>query len=124
MMPKARNRFERSVQVLRWVDSEWDFPLPVSLRWEEKIPGDEEAPHGLHGYVEEDGGRLYVYLCAASNPSRSIAVDSLLHELAHCLLWAEGLGLRHGPRFWQQFGELMDAFDHHGFEDSASFPVD
>ena len=123
-MARARNRFDRSTQVARWLLHEFPVSQPVSIEWVDRIKPDSESPHGYHGYVDETRGRLTIHLCAATNRTRSQAVESTIHEYAHAYLWEEGFGLCHGPRFWDVFGRLMDAYEHHGSVESAAYPVD
>ncbi len=123
-MRKPRNRFDRTTQILRWLLSEFNFSHKLSLRWVDEIEPDADSPGGYHGYVEEKGKKLEIVLCAKSNRSRSVAIETALHEAAHAFLWKEGLGLQHGPRYWQIFGEFRDAYDHHGYIDSAIQPFD
>lgn len=121
-MPLARNRIDRSVQVLRWLLDEFDFPRKLSLLWLDEIEGDADSPLGYHGFVREKGKRLEIVMCAKANRTRSETIESVIHEAAHAYLWNEGLGFQHGPKFWQVFGEMRDAFDHHGYIDSATQP--
>lgn len=123
-MRKPRNRFDRSVQVLRWLLSEFEFPRKMKLRWLSQIPPDKNSPHGYHGYVHEKGKKLEIVMCAKSNRSRIGTIHSIIHEAAHAYLWDEGLGMQHGPRFYQVYGEFQDAFDHHGYIDCNIQPFD
>jgi hypothetical protein len=118
-MPRARNRWQRAVQVLRWLKDE--FALPADLRFEvvESIDGDE-----VLGCVTENDGRLTVSLSAKMCRSVNEAVEVCIHEAAHVKLWDKGLGHLHGPKFWTTFGRMMDAFDHHGHLDSRSYPME
>ncbi len=122
-MPKAKNRIERSVQVFRWLESEFDFPNKLSLRWISDTR-DDEYPDGLMGYTTKEGRRNVIYLCHRNCRGHGQAIETLIHEAAHAYLWNQGLGYLHGPVFWQAFGEMMDAYDHHGRTESRAFSVD
>lgn len=118
-MPKARNRWERATQVLRWLKDEFDLPADLQLRIESHIDGDE-----VLGQVEEIGGRLVISLSAKMCRSTNETVETTIHEAAHVVLWKTGLGHCHGPVFWKTFGNLMDKFEQYGHQDSRTFPVD
>lgn len=119
-MPKAINRWDRAVQVLRWLRDE--FRLPADLRFEvvESIDGADS----LGATVESSDGRLTIQLSAKMCRSVNEAVETTIHEAAHAKLWDKGLGQLHGPKFWTTFGRMMDAFDHHGHLDSRTYEVD
>lgn len=117
-MPKAKNRWERAVQVLRWLKDEFNLP-DIQLRVETEIDGDETM-----GQVEEIDGRLVIFLSAKMNRSVDETINTVIHEAAHAKLWHKGLGHLHGPVFWKTYGRMMDAMDHHGHLDSRTFPVD
>ena len=36
----------------------------------------------------------------------------------------EATGLLHGDRFWRVYGRMADAYEHHRFMDSRTFPID
>lgn len=116
-MPKARNRWERATQVLRWLKDEFD--LPANLRFEVV----ESLEDGDLGETAEEDDRLVIRLSAKGCRSVNEAVEVCIHEAAHAALWSKGLGYLHGPKFWTTFGKMMDGFDHHGHEDSRSYPT-
>jgi len=119
-MPVAKNRWERAVQVLRWLKDE--FKLPANLRFEvvDQIDGDET----LGETSESEDGRLTIALSAKMCRSVNEAVETTIHEAAHAKLWDKGLGQLHGPKFWTTLGRMMDAFDHHGHLDSKTYDVE
>lgn len=118
-MPKARNRWERAVQVLRWLIDEFNLPKDMRLEVVSSIDGDETL-----GCVFESGDRLVIRLSAKMCRSVNEAVDVCIHEAAHAKLWEKGLGHLHGPKFWTTYGRMMDSFDHHGHLDSRTYPVE
>ena len=120
MRTQARNRWERAVQVLRWLREEFDLPKDLGFRVDSEIDGDE----AIGETIEVDGGRLCVCLSAKMCRSVNEAVETTIHEAAHVKLWDKGLGQLHGPKFWTTFGRMMDAFDHHGHLDSKSYSVE
>lgn len=117
-MPRAHNRWQRAVQVLRWLKDEFNLP---ACRFEvvKSIDGSETL-----GCVSERGDQLVIQLSAKMCRSVNEAVEVCIHEAAHAKLWDAGLGHLHGPKFWTTFGRMMDAFDHHGHLDSRTYPTE
>jgi hypothetical protein len=76
------------------------------------------------GELIERKGRYVILLSKRACRSRHDHVYNVMHEAAHLYLQRHGLGDQHGPAFWQQFGAMVDAYDHHGHIDSLSYPVD
>lgn len=119
MRTKARNRWERAIQVLRWLKEDFDLPKDLCFRIDSEIDGDE----ALGETVEEDG-RLTICLSAKMCRSVNEAVETVIHEAAHAKLWEKGLGQLHGPKFWTTYGRMMDSFDHHGHLESRAYSVE
>lgn len=115
----AKNGWERCVQVARWLRSEFKLPEDMTLELVDNIDG----PDVLGEVVERSGGRLVIKISNKMCRSVHQKIEVLIHEAAHVKLYDRGLGYLHGPVFWTTFGEMMDAFDHHGHEDSRAFPV-
>lgn len=127
MRTRARNRYERCVQVLRWLNEEFELAEEGALRFEWKTnlePNKKTGKDSIYGITFERGGRLVIALSSQSCRTHAQAVETLIHEAAHVKLWDTGRGLLHGPEFWKVFGEMMDAFEHHGYEDSKGYFVD
>lgn len=118
-MPRARNRWERAVQVLRWIVDEFNLPPDIRFEVVDQIDGDETL-----GCVTEVGGRLVIRVSAKMCRSVNESVDVVIHEAAHAKLWHQGLGHLHGPKFWTTYGRMMDGFDHHGHMDSRTYPTE
>ena len=121
-MPKAKNIKERVTQVARWLKSEWELEKVKRIEW---IDCSEEADYqtrddALYGYVLERDNYLVIRLCERCCRTRALAIETLIHEMAHAALWDEGLGYYHGPLYWTQYGEFQDAYEHHGYSDSMS----
>lgn len=121
-MPKARNRFERAVQVLRWLKTEFPLDRVRRIEWIEDLR--DEDGEQLCGRVVERGKGLVILMSEKSCPTISTTIETLLHEAAHAELWDAGLGYYHGDRYWIHFGRMSDAYEHHGFSDSRTFEVD
>jgi len=121
----ARNRFERCVQIARWLNHEFDIwePGAVKLEWVDGIHI-EDGKEWVCGVTFERGNKLIVQLSTRGCRTRSEAIDTLIHEAAHVQLWDVNRGLRHGKEFWVTFGRFMDAYHERGFDDSKSYAVE
>lgn len=107
------------MQIARWLRSEFRLPDDMTLELVDSIDGPDTL-----GEVVERGDRLVIRISNKMCRAVHQKIETLIHEAAHVKLWDKGLGFLHGPVFWTTFGEMMDALDHHGHEDSRSFPVD
>lgn len=119
MRTKARNRWERAVQVLRWLEHDFKLPAQPFIEIADEIDGDESF-----GEVKVRGDRLAVRLSRRLCRSTHAAVETTIHEAAHLKLYRRGIGHFHGPEYWKTYGEMMDAFNNYGFQDSRAYSVD
>ena len=119
MRRKARTRWERAAQVLNWLTEEFDLPGNPFIAVVDAVDGDESF-----GEVKLRGDRFAV--CLSRRLCRSVAqtVETTVHEAAHIRLYRDGIGLYHGPKFWRAYGEMIDAFNNYGFQDSLAFPLE
>lgn len=117
MRTKARNRWERAVQVLRWLKE--DFDLPKDLRFE--VVTDIDGYEALGEATETEAGVLVIRLSASMCRSVNEAVETVIHEAAHIKLWERGLGQLHGPKYWTTFGRMADAFALYGHLESRAY---
>jgi len=116
---RVRDRWKRCRQVLRWLEEEWEWHGdPIELVVQDFVP-DDDAGDCL-GWADTDGNRIYLSRKNIEGPSH--AIETLLHEFAHMTLQDEKRGDYHGRRFHIVAGEISDAYEHHGFEDSKAFP--
>lgn len=118
-MPRARNRWERAAQVLHWITEEFALPGDPFVEVATDVDGDESF-----GEVKDRSGRFAVRLSRKLCRSVAQTVETTIHEAAHIKLYRRGLGHFHGPVFWKTYGEMADAFDHHGFQDSRTYPTE
>ena len=118
MRTYPRTSFERCIQIARWVNHEFDIWEPGAVRIE-LVP--ELEGGSAIGITFERRGKLIVQLAKKGNPTRSMMIDTLLHELAHVALWDTGRGLLHGKEYWITFGRIWDAYHDRGFSDSKSY---
>lgn len=123
---RARNRYERCVQVLRWLMEEFEIEDgTLRLEWCNLLAPDRETgKETVYGLTTEAKDRIVIRLSERGCRTTALAVETLIHETAHAYLWETGRGLLHGPEFWQILGRMSDAFDHHGHEDSKHYFVD
>lgn len=119
MRTAARNRWERATQVLRWCIEEFKLPDNVRLEIVEDI--DKGC---TFGELLLRNSRPVIRLSARACRTTHDAVYTALHECAHLELEQYGTGFNHGPTFWPVFGEMVDAYDHHGALDSRAYAVD
>ena len=122
-MPKARNRRDRCIQVMRWLKEEFDLPA-CRFEWMETIEWEEGKGEQTFGQTLEVRGKLTIQISQAGCRTYSQALETTIHEAAHVALWNEGLGLRHGDKFWRVYGRMMDAYEHHGSLDSRTYRWD
>lgn len=114
MRTHARTRWERAAQVFRWAKEEFDLP-DVRLEVVSDLDGGE-----TFGDLILRNGRPVIRLSARACRTTHDAVFNVLHEAAHLRLEEFGTGYNHGPTFWPVFGEMVDAYDHHGESDSRA----
>lgn len=131
-MRKARNRIERSRQVLNWLISEWPPGRRVDLEWVGEIV-DVEEPSGKHsqcyGQTYRDGRGIIIQLSLKKCHSWEGAADTLIHEYVHAVQWGpaslEGSGDDHPVSFYALKGEIENRWFHdHGWEQANEYPFD
>lgn len=115
-MPKARNRWERAVQVFRWAQATYELPSDTGF---ELVPDIDRGK--TFGQLILRGDRYVIQLSARACRTTHDAVYNTLHECAHLKLQEKGLGDAHGPYFWKTFGRMVDDYDAHGNVDSEAF---
>lgn len=119
MQRKARNRWERAAQVLNWLKKDFDLPGDPFLEVADSVDGDESF-----GEIKARGDRFAIRISRRLCTTIHLAVEVTIHEAAHVKLYRRGLGHFHGPAYWQTYGEMMDAFNNYGFQDSRAYPTE
>lgn len=126
-MPRARNRFERCRQVLRWLESEYPCGRKISIRWHPELR-DKTGEWDAH--TVRNGRALEIHMSSRKCPTWTTAVDTLIHEYAHALLWgvsqqeSSDESTHHPPEFWAAYGRISDRFHHdHGAEESCEYDL-
>ncbi len=118
---KAKNRFQRATQIVKWLKTEFKLDSLKRLEWVD-ILVDDDGKSQLCGCIEEESnGDLTITLSKRACSTTQVTIDTVIHEAAHAALWDTGLGMLHGDKFWKRYGRMMDAYEHHGYMDSKAF---
>lgn len=121
-MRRAKNRFERVNQVLRWLEAEYPCGRKIDLKWKKTLSGGGKS---WHADTDRNGRVLHIRLSKRRNREWGVAIDTLLHEYAHAILWGvagqetDDVSKHHPPAFWAQYGELADRWNHQGGDEEA-----
>lgn len=110
--------------VLRWLEQEFPCGRPVKLRWRKELI---DGGHPLFGVTYRIGRGFEIYLSKKKCRRRRDAVETLLHEWAHCILWGPAsieynkVALRrdHKGAFGAQYWEIYDRYFHEGGREEA-----
>lgn len=123
MRTYARNRTERTIQVLRWAMDHFEVkPGTVRVEFVDVLEKDKKGEESLFGYVTKVGGKDVIRLSMRANDRRSVMIETALHEFAHVLYKRSHL---HPDNFWLTFGKIYRAFhEEGGKEASLRYPVD
>ena len=116
-MPRAKNRWERATQVLRWCEANWPIGRSVLIQWVPTII-DEEGKES-DAETGRDGRRIIITLSERMNRSWRETCDSVIHEYVHGLQWpvagpTEDALDDHPVEFWAKYGEIKNQFMYHG----------
>ena len=127
-MRKAKNRFERSRQVLGWLKSEWPAGRKVELIWVKEIPYEDGGKiEQASGQTYREGRHLVIELSMRKCRTWEDSTHTLIHEYAHAVLWGPASieeSVEHHPvQFYALQGEMENRWDHdHGWEHANEFP--
>jgi hypothetical protein len=125
-MPRARNRAQRAIQVLRWIDANWPIGRPVEIVWVDRLY-DQEKREEYDAETERVGRRIRMQISRRRNRTWRETADTVIHECTHAMQWpvagpAETALDDHPPSFWAQKGEIDDHFHHRGgYADADEF---
>ena len=129
-MRKAKNRFERSKQVLGWLKNGWPPGRRVELIWVKEVVAEEEdgRMHQCHGQTYREGRHIVIELSLKKCRSWEGSTETLIHEFCHAVLWGpaaiENSCEHHPVQFYALQGEIMNRWDHdHGWEHANEFPI-
>jgi len=122
---------ERCKQILRWCEATWPTPYPVKMVWKNELLDKEQKfkkDQPYHGETFLQDGVLKIVVSRVKNSTYSIAIDTVLHEYAHCMDWRHARVERgsnridHGPEWGIFYAKVYHAFHHdNGDEDSREF---
>jgi len=129
-MRKARNRYERSRQVLAWLEAEWPAGRKVELIWVDEIKDQDERtgkPYHCHGQTYREGRHLVIELSRKKCRTWEGTTETLIHEWCHAVQWGpaalEEKTEHHPAWFYTLYGEIMNRWDHdHGWEQANEYP--
>lgn len=127
-MPKARNRLDRVVQCLRWMEATWPTGRRIELVWVDQIE-DDDGNVDKHAVAQtyREGARIVIEMIPVRCPH--CLISTIQHEFAHAKLWGhskvEHKVAHHDVSFFALKGAIEDAWAHdHGAEQANDFPVD
>ena len=85
-MPKARTRFERGEQFVRWAENNWPCGRPIDVKWVDGIYDDDGVEDkDCYGQTYRLGGRIIIEIKKIK--CRECIMSTLRHEFAHAYLW-------------------------------------
>lgn len=116
--------------MLRWLEQEFPCGRPVKLRWRKELTWfdrDAQKHKQYFGHTAREGARLEIVLSRRMCRRRRDALETLLHEWAHCMLWGPATldtNPRHNDRqhkgaFGAQYWEIYDRYFHEGGREEA-----
>jgi len=120
-MAIARRKADRLRQIYSWLVD--NFPTPYPTRLVSRKPRTKSEYH-LQGWVEKNGRHLVIHL----NPRlpRYVLIDTLIHEMAHCVSWGHQSMDVHTPQHSEEWGihyaRIYRAYmDEGGIKESGSY---
>jgi hypothetical protein len=116
---------EECVKVLSWLEKEFPCGRPVKLRWRANPTyyNREERKHKpLFGQTYRTPAGMTIILSKRMCRRRRDAVDTMIHEWGHCMLWGPAtleFNERHTERdhkgaFGMTYWEIYDRYFHEG----------
>lgn len=114
-MHKARTRAERCQQILNWLQEERPCGRPVTIRWVRWTGARTKQDYGC---TDRSGGSLVISLNTRKCSTWDAAIETLIHEYAHCRLWGMAQVERsdkisaHDASFWAEFGTIYNMFHY------------
>ena len=122
-MPRARDRFGRAEQAIRWAAHNWPAGRRIEIEWKDILEDYDtgELDEKLMGQTYREGTSIVIELKAIG--CRTCLLDTALHEYAHAVLWglasAEFDLEPHPPSFWSLYGEIADRWHHDNGDEEA-----
>lgn len=117
-MPKANNIRERLQQVAAWLSDEFPAQYPVEVRWVSALPD------GSFGESYREQRRFVIRLSwRRLRRDRAIAIETLMHEHAHCSTWLPHRDDEHPIEFYGELKRINDAWEAVGELESIAYPI-
>ena len=117
-MPRANNIRERIQQVAAWLSDEFPAQYPVEVRWVAYLSD------GSFADSYRESRRFVIRLSwRRLRRDRSIAIDTLIHEHAHCSTWLPHREEEHPTEFYGELKRIEDAWQSFGELESVAYPI-
>ena len=124
-MPMSKTRRGRLRQVERWLNEKFPPSRPTYVRVKEFKRGRLENGY-IWGETSRVKGKVYIYI--HSKTPWMYAIDTLLHDWAHAVVWplaAVEYKIGHTTEWAVTYGRIYEAyFDELGFIESRAYPDD
>ena len=88
-MGEVRTGRGRCKQVANWLRDQHPTPFPVEVRFLKRVNLSKEN-RGLEGWAERIGSRFRITIVQSTRTTKSMMLDILLHEWAHCMVAQPG----------------------------------
>lgn len=118
-MPRARSKWGRAIQVMRWLVDEFDLPKNLRMELVDDIDNGK-----TFGQVVSRRGRLVVQLSSRACKTTHDYVYNTIHEAAHVKTYRRRMKHDHADPFWQTHGRMVNAFDERGNVESANYAAE
>lgn len=127
-MPRARNRYDRCAQALRWMERNWPTGRPIELVWKDVLVDYDtgKVDKQVVGLTVRDGKRIVIEM----KRQRCIQclMATLRHEFCHAHLWGQASAEfdvdDHPPHMGALLWEIETLWDEIGHEEANEYEVD
>ena len=116
-----RRKLDRIKQVYAWLSNSFPTPYPTKLSLID--PKDKDSKK-LCGWVELTDRKLVIYI--NTRYPRYVALDTLLHEMAHCVSWShrsmDNFIPDHSAQWGISYAQIYRAYhDEGGCKESGAY---
>lgn len=125
MMPRARDRFGRVTQMLRWCEHQWPLGRRLRIEWRDVLIDYEtgQPDPKIQGQTYRDGAEIVIELKRVG--CRQCLMATAMHEYGHAHLWgparAEHAVEPHPRHFWTFVGEIEDLWNEIGSDEADDY---
>ena len=124
-MPRKRDIKGRCKQILEWMKDCRPCGRDVKLCFVKYTSKENKS---LYAQTVRNKNSLCIYMNLVKCSRHDVAIETLIHEYAHCRLWGlakselcEKIG-DHGPEFWAEYGVIYNLFHYEdGDKESNSY---